>query len=124
MTTGSRSADAGHLWGKNPFKAQEILRKEIGDEEIHIATIGEAGEGGAPYAMILIDIRAAGRGGIGAVMGSKNLKAIAVRGTGRVTVPNILRVYNTALRINELVATTPAVKGLSDYGTPQKRGWP
>jgi len=112
-----RSAE--HLWGKDPFKAQEIIRREIGDEEIHIATIGTAGEAGAPYAMILCDIRAAGRGGLGSVMGSKNLKAIAVRGTGSVTVPNILRVYNTALRINELVATMPAVKGLSAYGTPR-----
>lgn len=111
--------DAEHLWGKNPFEAQEIIRKEIGDEEIHIATIGTAGEEGVPYAMILCDIRAAGRGGIGSVMGSKNLKAIAVRGTGGVTVPNILRVYNTALRLNELVATIPAVKGLSGYGTPR-----
>jgi aldehyde:ferredoxin oxidoreductase len=110
---------ADHLWGKNSFKAQEIIRKEIGDEEIHIATIGEAGEEGAPYAMVLIDIRAAGRGGIGAVMGSKNLKAVAVRGTGSVTVPNLLAVYNTALRIDELVATNPAVKGLSGYGTPR-----
>jgi len=112
-----RSAE--HLWGKNPFKAQEMIRQEIGDEEIHIATIGTAGEARAPYAMILCDIRAAGRGGLGAVMGSKNLKAIVVRGTGSVTVPNILRVYNTALRINELVATIPAVKGLSEYGTPR-----
>ena len=112
-----RSAE--HLWGKNPFEAQEIIRQEIGDEAIHIATIGIAGEAGVPYAMILCDIRAAGRGGMGSVMGSKNLKAIAVRGTGSVTVPNILRVYNTALRINELVATVPAVKGLSDYGTPR-----
>jgi aldehyde:ferredoxin oxidoreductase len=69
--------------------------------------------------MVLIDIRAAGRGGIGAVMGSKNLKAVAVRGTGSVTVPNLLAVYNTALRIDELVATNPAVKGLSGYGTPR-----
>jgi aldehyde:ferredoxin oxidoreductase len=112
-----RSAD--HLWGKNPFKAQEILRKEIGDDEIHIATIGESGEESMSYAMVLIDIRAAGRGGIGAVMGSKNLKAIAVRGTGSVSVPNLLEVYNTALRLNDLVATTPAVKGLSEYGTPR-----
>jgi len=111
--------DAEHLWGKNPFEAQKIIRKEIGDEEIHIATIGTAGEEGVPYAMILCDIRAAGRGGMGSVMGSKNLKAIVVRGTGGVTVPNILRVYNTALRLNELAATIPAVKGLSDYGTPR-----
>jgi aldehyde:ferredoxin oxidoreductase len=111
--------DAGHLWGKDPFKTQEMLRQEIGDEEIHIATIGQAGEEMSPYAMILLDIRAAGRGGMGAVMGSKNLKAIAVRGTGVVTVPNILKVYNTSMRLNELVATTPAVQGLSGYGTPR-----
>jgi aldehyde:ferredoxin oxidoreductase len=111
--------DASHLWGKDPFKTQEILRKEIGDEEIHIATIGLAGEEKAPYAMILCDIRASGRGGMGAVMGSKNLKAICVRGTGGVTVPNVLKVYNTAIRLNEVLTTTPAVKGLSEYGTPR-----
>ncbi len=111
--------DASHLWRKNPFKTQEIIRREIGDEEIHIATIGPAGEAKTPFAMILLDIRAAGRGGMGAVMGSKNLKAIAVRGTGSVTVPNMLKVYNTAMRLNELFATTPAVQGLSRYGTPR-----
>jgi aldehyde:ferredoxin oxidoreductase len=95
------------------------MREEIGDEEIHIATIGEAGEAMSPYAMILLDIRAAGRGGMGAVMGSKNLKAIAVRGTGGVTVPNMLKVYNTAIRLNQLFATSPAVQGLSGYGTPR-----
>jgi len=112
-----RSAE--HLWGKNPFEAQEILRKEIGDDEIHIAVIGDAGEGLAPYAMILVDIRAAGRGGMGAVMGSKKLKAIAVRGTGSVRVPNMLRVYNTSLKLSELMNANPGVKGLSDYGTPR-----
>jgi aldehyde:ferredoxin oxidoreductase len=112
-----RSAE--HLWGKSSLEAEEIIRKEIGDEGIHIAVIGPAGEQGTAFAMILLDIRAAGRGGLGAVMGSKNLKAIAVRGTGSVSVPNVLRVYNTALRLNELFATNPAVKGLSDYGTPR-----
>jgi len=111
--------EAGHLWGKDPFKAQEMLRQEIGDEEIHIATIGSAGEEKAPYAMILCDIRAAGRGGMGAVMGSKNLKAIVVRGTGGVTVANTLKLYITAIRLNELIATNPSVQGLSKYGTPR-----
>ncbi len=110
---------AEHLWGKDPFETQEMIRKEIGDEEIHIAAIGTAGEAGLPYAMILCDIRAAGRGGMGAVMGSKNLKAIAVRGTGGVSVPNMLRVFNTARRLTELLDSNPAVKGLSDYGTPR-----
>jgi len=111
--------DASHLWGKDPFKTQEILRKEVGDEEVHIATIGLAGEEKAPYAIILLDIRAAGRGGMGAVMGSKNLKAVVARGTGSVTVPNMLKVYNTAVRLDELFLTSPAVQGLSQYGTPR-----
>lgn len=111
--------DGAHLWGKDTFTTQAMLRSEIGDEAIHIATIGKAGEDGTPFAMIMLDMRAAGRGGMGAVMGSKNLKAIAVRGTGSVSVPNMLKVYNTALCINERVATNPAVKGLSDYGTPR-----
>jgi aldehyde:ferredoxin oxidoreductase len=112
-----RSAE--HLWGKNGFQAQEIIRQEIGDENIHVATIGTAGEKGMPYAIILLDMRAAGRGGMGAVMGSKNLKAVAVRGTGSVAVPNPLRVFNTAQRLNQIVATNPGIKGLSDYGTPR-----
>ncbi|MFB3817613.1 MAG: aldehyde ferredoxin oxidoreductase family protein [Candidatus Methylomirabilales bacterium] len=112
-----RSAE--HLWGKDPFRTQEILRREVGDEGVRIATIGRAGEEGTPYACILVDIRAAGRGGLGAVMGSKNLKAIVVRGTGSVRVPNLLRVWNTARRLNDIVATNPAVKGLAEYGTPR-----
>ena len=111
--------DARHIWGQKTFHAQEVIRHEIGDEEIHVATIGPAGEAGLAYAMVLLDMRAAGRGGIGAVMGSKNLKAIAVRGTGGVTVPNMFGVYNKAQRLNDLIATNPAVQGLSGYGTPR-----
>jgi aldehyde:ferredoxin oxidoreductase len=111
--------DASHLWGKNPFKAQEVIRQEVGDDQIHVATIGEAGENGVAYAIILLDIRAAGRGGMGAVMGSKNLKAIAVRGTGSVSVPDVQKVQALTLKLNEVVATNPGVKGLSDYGTPR-----
>ena len=111
--------DARHLWGQKTFHAQEVIRHEIGDEEIHVATIGPAGEMGLAYAMVLLDMRAAGRGGIGAVMGSKNLKAIAVRGTGGVNVPNMFGVYNKSQRLNDLIATNPAVQGLSSYGTPR-----
>lgn len=111
--------DARHLWGQSTFHAQSAIRKEIGDDEIHVATIGVAGEAGLAYAMVLLDMRAAGRGGVGAVMGSKNLKGMAVRGTGGVSVPNMFGVYNKAQRLNDLVATTPAIQGLSGYGTPR-----
>ncbi len=111
--------NASHLWGKNPFQAQKVIRKEIGDEEIHVATIGKAGENGGPYAMILCDMRAAGRGGMGAVMGSKRLKAVAVRGTGSIAVPDNQKILEVAQRLVKLLKTTPAVQGLSGFGTPR-----
>jgi len=111
--------DASHIWGEDSFRAQKTLRKEIGDEEIHIATIGNAGEKGAPYAMVICDMRASGRGGMGAVMGSKLLKAIAVRGTGSVTVPDKEKVLEVAHKLNHILKTTPAVQGLSQFGTPR-----
>ncbi|SPF31885.1 aldehyde ferredoxin oxidoreductase [Candidatus Desulfosporosinus infrequens] len=77
--------DAAHVWGKDAFTAADILKKEIGDQFIKILTIGPAGEKLSLLAMIINDLyRAAGRNGVGTVMGSKNIKAIMVRGTGRV----------------------------------------
>ncbi|MBI4180562.1 MAG: aldehyde ferredoxin oxidoreductase family protein, partial [Chloroflexi bacterium] len=73
--------DARHLWGMNTKETQETLRSELGDSLIRIASIGPAGENLVRYACIMNDLHeAAGRGGTGAVMGSKNLKAIAIRG--------------------------------------------
>ncbi len=80
---------AEHLWGKNAIETEEAIREELGDPRIKIASIGPAGEKLVRFACIMTDMdRAAGRGGCGAVMGSKNLKAIAVRGHGRIEVPN------------------------------------
>ena len=74
--------DAGHLWGKNAHEAEKLIRRELGDEEVQTATIGRAGENMVGFACITVGgHRAAGRTGGGCVMGSKNLKAIAVRGT-------------------------------------------
>jgi len=73
--------DASHLWGKNTKETQETIRAELGDSLIRVAGIGPAGENLVRFACIMNDLKdAAGRGGMGAVMGSKNLKAIAVRG--------------------------------------------
>ncbi len=73
--------DASHLWGKNTGETQQAIRTELGDHRIRIAMIGPAGENLVRYACIMNGLYdAAGRGGLGAVMGSKNLKAIAVRG--------------------------------------------
>jgi len=74
--------DAGHLWGRETADTQGAIREELGDKRIRTAVIGPSGEKRVRFACILNDItHAAGRTGMGAVMGSKRLKAIAVRGS-------------------------------------------
>ena len=98
--------DASHLWGEaDTTETQQRIRGEVGDKLARVACIGVAGERLVPYALILCDHgRVAGRTGMGAVMGSKNLKAIAVRGKGKLPVAqaNVFNAYrsqvNRALR--------------------------
>jgi aldehyde:ferredoxin oxidoreductase len=81
--------DAAPLWGKLTAETQEMLRQELGDEKIRVAQIGPAGENLVRFAAVMHDVnRAAGRSGMGALMGSKNLKAVAVRGSTNVGVAN------------------------------------
>jgi aldehyde:ferredoxin oxidoreductase len=76
---------ANHLWGQLTGPTQEQIHTELADQKARIAQIGPAGENQVKFAAIMHDVnRAAGRSGLGAVMGSKNLKAVAVRGTSRV----------------------------------------
>ena len=78
--------DASHLWGKTTLEVDNQLHEELGDKRIEIAQIGPAGEKLANFAAIMnMSNRAWGRTGVGAVMGSKKLKAIVVRGTQKVT---------------------------------------
>ncbi len=90
-----RSAE--HLWGTTISTATEKIRKELG-EEWQSLVIGPPGEAGSNLAGIFNESRALARGGVGAVMGSKNLKAIAVRGIGTVHVHNKLQ-YERALQL-------------------------
>ncbi|BDU75149.1 aldehyde ferredoxin oxidoreductase family protein [Mesoterricola sediminis] len=74
--------DASHLWGRTVWETEETLKHHHQDPQMRVASIGRAGENQVLFAAIVNDLhRAAGRSGVGAVMGSKNLKAIAVRGT-------------------------------------------
>lgn len=74
--------DASHLWGKSVWETEPLIKKSLQDPLIRVSCIGKAGENGVLYAAVVNDLhRAAGRSGVGTVMGSKNLKAIAVRGT-------------------------------------------
>jgi len=78
--------DASHLWGKDTYEVTDLLKKEIaGTRKVKVLSIGQAGENLVKYANIMNDkADAAGRCGLGAVMGSKKLKAIVARGTGKV----------------------------------------
>jgi aldehyde:ferredoxin oxidoreductase len=79
--------DASAIWGKSSGETEDIIKDEIGDYYVRVASIGLAGEKLSKMACIINDkTRAAGRTGLGAIMGSKNLKAIAVRGTRDITV--------------------------------------
>jgi len=78
--------DASHLWGKSAHEAEDLLHQELGESPA-VMTIGQAGENLVKYACISASYyRQHGRGGVGAVMGSKNLKAVVARGTGSVKV--------------------------------------
>jgi aldehyde:ferredoxin oxidoreductase len=109
--------DAKHLWGKDTFETNDMIKEEIGDNEVSVARIGPAGERLVKIAGIFNDYsRAAGRCGPGAVMGSKNLKAIAVRGTGSIEVANIEELLEYAKEISDDISKK--MFSYQEYGTP------
>ena len=108
--------EAQHLWGEETFETVNKLRKELRDATISVVTIGPAGERLVRLASIIADdSRAAGRCGLGAVMGSKNLKAIASKGTGKIPVSNPTRLNE--LRKEAVTTALPNTKALRDNGT-------
>ncbi len=109
--------DASHLWGLDTFETNSKLKAETNEKAI-VACIGPAGENGVLFSSIMFDghiARAAGRCGMGAVMGSKKLKAVVVRGTKKVPVkdPDGLK---AALKV-QIPKILEAAKGLRDYST-------
>ena len=80
---GAEIKDASDLWGKGIFETSKILKERSGSPLTRVACIGQAGENLVKYAIVASEDKAAGRTGMGAVMGSKKLKAITVRGTKR-----------------------------------------
>ena len=118
--------DASALWGLDSDQTQEAIRKELGDEKIKVSCIGQAGEMQIPLACIMNDEqRAAGRGGSGAVMGSKKLKAVAVRGTRRVEVADEATVKDAAKAVRAILKDHPVVSQFTPYGTASlmETGW-
>ncbi|MEM1589745.1 MAG: aldehyde ferredoxin oxidoreductase family protein [Candidatus Bathyarchaeia archaeon] len=111
--------DASHLWGRSPAETEDAIREELGDYYIRVAAIGPAGEKLVRIACIINDnSRAAGRCGLGAVMGSKNLKAIAVRGTKDVMVAKPDEFLEFVKEFHERMKG-PATKKYRTLGTPE-----
>ncbi|MDY0058005.1 MAG: aldehyde ferredoxin oxidoreductase family protein [Methyloversatilis sp.] len=103
--------DAGHLWGKETLETERAIRSELEDERIQVAFVGQGGENMVRFACIMEGCHdAAGRGGLGAVMGSKKLKAIAVRGH------NLPPVFN-ADKVKEIRQQLTHPSPISDFGT-------
>ncbi len=109
--------DAGDIWGKDTFETQKMIQSELGDPEIKVVCIGPAGEKQVKYACLITETGdAAGRTGMGAVMGSKNLKAVAVRGSGGIRVAKPQEFLDLSIRINHEIREHPAYQELSQWG--------
>lgn len=107
---------ADHLWGKDTHETDRLIKKELNDSDVHIASIGPAGENLVRFACITSDLyRQAGRGGSGAVWGSKKLKAIAIQGSRSVNIANeeLFLKYSHDLRKATLEGGGP----FATYGT-------
>ncbi|MEM2092953.1 MAG: aldehyde ferredoxin oxidoreductase family protein [Candidatus Bathyarchaeia archaeon] len=110
--------DASHIWGKDTVETQEIIRKDHGDDEIKCMVIGVAGEKLVKFANVMTGIKnSGGRTGMGAVMGSKNLKAIAVRGTGDLEVAHPTELLEYCRQLNEKVLSTKWAQAEKRWGT-------
>lgn len=111
-----RSAAA--VWGKGTFQAEDAIRAEVGIADARVAGIGPAGENLVRFACVINDKhRAAGRSGVGAVMGSKNLKAIAVRGTRGVSIARPLEFMKAVWDQHHRMRVSVDRQNFSELGT-------
>jgi len=116
--------NASHLWGKVTGEVQDALRAELGDKGIRVAQIGPAGEKLVRFAAITNELKHFnGRAGLGAVMGSKNLRAIAVRGTAKADLQDPDRVKEMAKAAASRVREEGFWNEFKKYGTTLNVTW-
>lgn len=109
---------AAAFWGQDTYEVQESIKRETGIQGVRVLGIGVAGERMLPYALLLCDHgRVAGRTGLGAVMGSKNVKAIAVKGTGKVPVFDAAAYAPRRAEANRALKADPMTSILSSLGS-------
>lgn len=110
--------DASHIWGKDTWTTQQMIRDEFGDPEVQSLKIGPAGENLCISACVLSDLsRAAGKGSAGAAWGAKNLKAIAVRGTKGVSIAKPDEFMKACIELQERMKQDPMAELHGHYGT-------
>lgn len=109
--------DATHLWGKSTWEADEAIRNDLGDQLVRVSAIGPGGENLCMTSCLINDhFRAAGRTGLGAIAGSKNLKAVAIRGTMDVKVAEPEKLQELCKELYEL-CKGPATSKYRGLGT-------
>ncbi|WP_019992171.1 aldehyde ferredoxin oxidoreductase family protein [Natronorubrum tibetense] len=111
--------DASGLWGLDVPETTDRIQKDVGDDAV-VSTIGRAGENQVRFAAVMNDVkRAAGRTGMGAVMGAKKLKAISVIGTGdpHHHIDDVEGYKELTLELTQTVTQTPSTKTRRDHGT-------
>jgi aldehyde:ferredoxin oxidoreductase len=110
--------DAAHLWGQNTYTTQEKVKEEVGEKSARVCVIGPAGEKRVLFASIMCDHgRMAGRTGMGAVMGAKNLKAIAVHGANQIPVFDLTKYAPLRSQANRTLKQDNEAKVLRELGT-------
>jgi aldehyde:ferredoxin oxidoreductase len=110
--------DASTIWGKDSYETQKVIREELSNEKVSVACVGPAGEKLIKYACIMNDSgRAAGRCGMGALMGSKNLKAVVVAGNQRPEVADSAKVSELAKQAVKDINGNLVSVAFREYGT-------
>ena len=109
--------EASHLWGKSTWETEKIIKHELNDPKVQIACIGPAGENLVRTACIVHNFNTAGRTGMGAVMGSKNLKAIVLRGKKKIPIAHPERFKETAMKWKSKIKESPLTSVFSKYGS-------
>ncbi|PKP58549.1 aldehyde:ferredoxin oxidoreductase [Candidatus Atribacteria bacterium HGW-Atribacteria-1] len=109
--------NAAHLQGKMVTEKIKIIREELNDSLISIMCIGPAGENLVKFASVMFEARAAGRCGAGAVMGSKNLLAIAVKGSKKVKPVNSERFKEVIREVMKIIKESPTASAFKEHGT-------
>lgn len=116
---GVQIRDAGYLWGRDTLETQRMIRRELADQEVRVACIGPAGENLVRFAGVVTGQKnIAGRTGMGAVMGSKNLKAVAVKGSNCFKISDPEGYLEALEEVVRQVSSTRWGQALGKMGTP------